>query len=262
MTKKKHHYVPRMLLKRFAFCEDKKIKKYSIYMYDKDSCVTRKVDIFDTARKNNLYKVTESNIVVNPDCVEDNLSVIERIADKVIDKITKSENLEQQDISIMLSFIVLQFLRSKENFDIEMNIMKETFPQLPQERLKTILLSNLILGGKGEVSKIQESFLKMLSENRHLTIFKSKIPFLISDNPVLLEKMFEDFGDWQFFLPISPYFCLTTLPNEEPLFEYKSISNNIVTLLNKEAEKRGRYIYSNNKYLLKAVEQQTKRTTK
>jgi Protein of unknown function (DUF4238) len=198
--RREHHFVPKFYLKNFSIRQEKVI----IRLYDTQSnFYFEKASISDQAKEKYLYG--------EDDVVESKLGVIEGEAAAVIKSIINSDRLPKgKEHFQLLKFILYQHTRTtkrekviKESFN---ELMKGTFGETrPQSSISV-----------KEMVEMVESQLPYLGYTGcKLIVNDTKIPFITSDNPVVLySQLMENKKDFaraawaskglQVFFPISP----------------------------------------------------------
>lgn len=193
---KVQHYVPRMLLKNFAFG-----KKRKVWVYDKQQDAEYETNIKNIAAEKGFYNISNSDGLFS---MEPDLQRLESHCSRVVKSLVASESLrglEEKDRAVLAVLVAVQKLRTAH---IRQSLLKAD--QLLQERLRE-MGANLDeienyepLDEEGArlvslklISEAKEFVPHILEKDWVLLRGNSANPFYISDNPVALQNM-RDFG--------------------------------------------------------------------
>lgn len=108
MATKRHHYVPRMLLRRFS--ANPAADNPPLWCLEKGSGRPRGTCVNNEAVVGHYYRL--ENEEANPALVEDALSIIEGRAKEIIDALVAGQNLSSDQRFLMALFIHLQYMRT------------------------------------------------------------------------------------------------------------------------------------------------------
>lgn len=224
MPVENQHYVPKFILKKFSSG-----KKPKIWAFDKSNDKVFKTNVKNIASEKGFYEFIipeiESSETVS---MEKHLSSIEAMASPVFKKICSDKNLKdltKEHGSIMMLFVTVQFVRTKE--------YRERFVGLGEtikEKAKSIGATNTQIDdliGNDEENKTLIGLSAFNNINYFLPRFADKAwllfettmdaPFYISDNPVVLhnEIDYSPYGSLgisvkgiEIYFPISSTLCL------------------------------------------------------
>lgn len=215
-----HHYVPKMLLRNFAF--ETKGKEEQVYVYDKHKERTFPTAVSNIAAERGFYEADFGDGLVN---IEQPLSVLEDKTKAAFAKLIEHEDvtvLDDEDRAWIAIFIASQHVRVRH--------FRETVKVLDQQVTEMIIRSGgdpLKVEGfsafkdEEELKRFAIEFLvgsmKEFSEELSIKawlLMKTgpELPFWISDNPVTMHNS-EDYGPYgniglavkgiQIHLPIS-----------------------------------------------------------
>jgi len=224
MPVENQHYVPRFILKKFSSG-----KKPKIWAFDKSNDKVFQTNIKNIASEKGFYEFeipeAKSSEKVS---MEKHLSSVETMASSAFKKICSNKNLKdlsKEHGSIMMLFVTVQFVRTKE--------YRERFLELGEtikEKVKQIGATNEQIADLIGNDKENETFIGLSAFsniNHFLPQFADKAwllfettmdaPFHISDNPVVLHNEIDHspYGSLglsvrgiEIYFPISSTLCL------------------------------------------------------
>lgn len=224
MAGENQHYVPRFILKKFSSG-----KKPKIWAFDKTNDKTFHTNIKNIASETDFYefKIPEEEKTISVS-MEKNLSNIEAMASSVFKEICKEKNLKElskEHGSILVLFVTVQFVRTKEYRERILqlgDILKEKVKSIgaTKEQIDDLIgddEENETLLGLSAFKNISH-FLPRFADKAWLLFETTKdAPFYISDNPVVLHNQndYSPYGSLgisvkgiEIYFPISSTLCL------------------------------------------------------
>ena len=229
------HYVPRMLLKRFAIPRER--GEPQIHVFDKLESRTFPTSIGNIAAEREYYNFEHARGKIS---IESSLSKLEEHADRAFSNILEHESLRdlpEEDRNWLRTFIATQQLRTPhfrqllQDVDAGIRQKVERMGHDPEEveGWKSIGDENeLKLQANAFLSQSIEEFAESLKD-KDVILLKTDLghPFWISDNPVTMhnDNDFRPYGNIglgvpgiQIYLPLSPTITLgfwcPTIANE------------------------------------------------
>lgn len=263
----KHHYVPQFLLRRFSSPAGKG-EKDKIFWYDKQKRICRHTTIKDVAFEKAFYTYIDDGERINLENVF--FSNLDYEASKVLRDICDTGILPEENIKIhwLLFFLAAQFLRvprKREDWKrVAMDLKVQFGPDFP------LGLLNCTVGSVGvenikkwSLTEFREKceYLESGLHSKKLILIdnKSDMPFIISDDPVVLISFDEVYdinsipGD--VMLPLTPYLalCVYSAEHESEINAMRKTiahQNNIHQI--RQAE---RFVFSHDEKLLNQMRQ-------
>lgn len=210
-SKTKHqHTTPQMILKRFSFETERrrKIKKYKVWVCEKNSAVTYWNYTDKISVKKNVYETRKNGEIINRNRIENGLSKIEDAVSKILDKIENKEILSEEDIALTKVFMIMQFLRTPKAIKEGGNLLKEMSSRMgkvlsDEEADFYFKVSSFGYGCFDEKTQwVFKIFFDAFAKRRQFVIYDSKINILLDgENPTI------NINDY-LFLPVSSNICL------------------------------------------------------
>ena len=262
MPKKKQHYIPRMILKRFAASRE---KKPLIYQYDKEKGIERLVDIYDICQKKYLYEIKDESGMISDEeinLIENGFSRLECRWNKIIDKVEQGENITQDDRCMLGVLLVLQLMRMPEimKFTVEWLHDKSVDigkPLTQNEADRYMKLASFVWGDvKPETNWILNILLGKILVGKDVVIYHSNSDFILNGSrPVLCLKFFEtdNIDNCIWLLPITKNYCIGLADEGTTL--YKDIDENLTHFINMHNfQNDGRFIYGSESIMKRVKE--------
>lgn len=216
---KKHHYVPKYLLKNFGFG-----KKHSqIYVFDKTKSQSYQSSVINTGSENyfNCFEYEGRNINF-----EEVLQDIDGLGSVVVRKIVEEESiahLTQEDLSNLVAAVSAQVLRTKIRRTSYVQLSKQLAERCREIGYAEYDLQELISFGDNESRRVAFRSLLKIDEIANLLLQKVTVLLFnksldksiwISDNPVVMYNVFpyghEGFAEKgvEVYFPISSNLCV------------------------------------------------------
>lgn len=186
---KKHHFVPRFLLRNFH------TEKNILHVFDKSTSSIFKSNADNVGHENNFNTIQIDDDNINLEHLYDD---VDASGSLVISKILKAENtwdLSDLEMVTLARFVAAQFLRTPKSRtqikDFNEQLIDFVKKGKPEEEE---LPANLTKLSESEAKLIALSSLQDVDEyaslilERHLVIYNTDIPLYISDNPVKLHN--------------------------------------------------------------------------
>ncbi|MDM3862551.1 MAG: DUF4238 domain-containing protein [Aphanizomenon gracile PMC644.10] len=224
MNKRKHHYVPKFYLKRFA-SDLSKVDPRQINLYNIPSCqIKLDISLRDQCYKRKFYGQTDE--------IENLLSTLEGTFSSVVKKICETKTVPTigtQDHHDLLIFISTQMMRTSKCAE-DLNNRIDMFTKMilsRDSRFSEVDLNKVKIGFIQPVLASLENSAEMAFglDDLGIHLFRAapNTEFITSDNPVFKYNMYcEKFGlgttgiaslGLLIFLPLSPEICLLLYDN-------------------------------------------------
>lgn len=240
---KNQHYIPQMVLKNFSNYSNK-TKHKEIFQYDIYKKSTRMVNIKDVCKKRNLYEFKNNNQQQLTNLVEKYFSLYERKWNIVFEKIMNNKKINQEQISYIYLFMILQFLRVPFNINGLTNKIQSDIPYLTNEQATNIVLLNFFNEDIKSINIFKECVEEFSQFQIH--IYHSNYPLFINDThlvvPFIVDPYKKDineyipYNNWvsqAFIATISPKCCIV-LSNDMNKKIYKKMDNNMAKYINEQ----------------------------
>ena len=246
MSTKKQHYIPRFILKRFAF-EITSKNKYIVYLYNTETEKEICVDIASIkCFKNYLYELKKDNEIVNVNLIEKMFSKKEHEWNKIFDKIEKQEKLVECEIKNIKKFVVLQLLRTPNSMELWIETMKQYDIDL-EYLYNYFKVGAFYLSDNNEGECIFKNVYDKIAKERKVLIgYTNKNLILNTELPVLLYEKNEPTE--LIYIPISPNIIMGLLKDDnydkKLKVEYKSLSDGFVEFSNMQHLNTARFVIS------------------
>jgi hypothetical protein len=196
---KVQHYVPQFLLKKFG-----NGKKDQLFVYDKQCDRVFSTNVKNIACESRFYdfEFNSSDLTIEPA-----LSRLESDAKPLIDRILKQDTLSclnPEDRAVLSIFLSIQFTRTRtfrEQWSSFPSLLREHFTRHnePPENLTEI--SEYLRDPTDNETKLETARFMLNSAEEFSTHFANKTwilaqttrscPFIISDNPIVLQNMID-----------------------------------------------------------------------
>jgi len=222
---KKHHFVPRLLLKNF--CSG---TKENIFVLDKQTQNKYQASIYDAAAEKYFYEYSDKSFNID---TEEKLSLLEGRCGEIFKKIIETEtlvNIDDAERKLLCLFTAIQTLRTNNQREklgqinktmsnafrtmgIDPNHDINNFRELSKEDVKNASIINMLALGE----EVARHFI-----DKELSLVKAPTDseFYISDHPVTLYNYFPRHGRGnigvaldgiEIHFPITPKLCLNFL---------------------------------------------------
>ena len=225
---KKHHYVPQSILNRFSIDKDEK----QIYVFNKQLGKGYISSIIDSGSENKYNTIKTEFGEINLESLYQKIDDLYPVITKKIIDLGALKGLDLEDFYSIALVTANQLKRTKIQRSTFDYINKELYDSTNQilEKLNNRKIENSYKRISSEEVKAISIFGSFNLENEIKTLLdkgiyliknKSEIPFVISDNPVIMHNSFKYAGTGisekgiEIYLPISPDyiigFCCKTL---------------------------------------------------
>lgn len=182
---KKHHYVPRFLLKNFLD-ETKRL-----FVFDKSKGVVFESNADDACHQNNFNAIEIESEKINLEHLYDEIDTSGSV---VIAKILKQQHawtLSRLEMEILARFVAAQYLRTPRSRK-QINDFNNQLIDFVKARTKNEMPANMMRMSEADIKLVALSSLQEIDEyasmilERHLVVAKTDEPLYMSDNPIKL----------------------------------------------------------------------------
>lgn len=210
MITKKQHFIPVMLLKRFAIDSDKR-KILKIFAYNKSKHEEHIVSVRNVCYAKNLYETKNKDNTImeeNRNQIENHLAKLEQDWNNILVMVEERRELSGDDISNLRLLTAIQILRMPGQIEEPTSLIKNHCPSVEEYVIdKYVKDQSLIVDGM-QSGWMQRSTLNVLEQYK-LDILHSKKTFILSERcPVIMIKDFNDQTVKYIYFPISKNVCL------------------------------------------------------